>query len=123
MAKNSQEEPNDCKPSIDLVDLSDTFLNNCNHNVQNHSDTDLKGRKDCEKQETIDDPDVSLSKSKLISEQENDPKLHPLLKLLLPPVELGNVPESYYVRKWRLPNVHAAEKWSVIHQTVIPKLY
>ena len=46
--------------------------------MQNSSDTDPKVRIDSENQETIDGPDVSLSKSKLISEQENDPELAPL---------------------------------------------
>ena len=32
-----------------IVDLSDTFLNNCDHDVQNHSDTDLKAMVDSEK--------------------------------------------------------------------------
>ena len=41
MAKKAKEEPRDCKQSTDvLVDLSDTFLNNYDHDVHNHSDTD-----------------------------------------------------------------------------------
>ena len=75
MAKKSQEEPKECKQSTDvLVDLADTFLNNCDHYMQNSSDTDPKTRVDSENQETIGSPDVSLSKSKLISEEENDPE-------------------------------------------------
>ena len=119
MAKKAQEEPKDCKQSTDvLVDLSDTFLNNYDHDVQNFSDTNPK-----------DGVDVSLSKSKLISEQENDPELAPLFKLVLPPVELDKVPVGYYVRngvlmrKWRPPNVPASEEWSVVHQIVVPKMY
>ena len=97
MAKKAQEEPKDCKQYTDvLVDLSDTFLNYYDHDVQNRSDTDPKTRVDCEIQDTIDGPDVSLSKSKLISEQENDPEVAPLFKLILPPVELDEVP----CQKW-----------------------
>ena len=66
----------------------------------------------------------------MISEHENDPKLAPLFKLVLPPVELDNVPVGYYVRngvlmqKWRPPNVPASEEWSVVvHQIVVPKVY
>ena len=66
----------------------------------------------------------------MISEQENDPKLAPLFKLVLPPVELDNVPVGYYVRngvlmqKWRPPNVPASEEWSVVvHQIVVSKVY
>ena len=89
MAQKAQEEPKDCKQSTDvLVDLSDTFLNNYDNDVQNFSDTNPKHR-DCQ--------DVSLSKSKVISEQENDPELAPLFKLVLPPVELDKVPVGYYV--------------------------
>ena len=45
MANKAQEEPKDCKQSTDiLVDLSDTFLNNYNHDVQNHSDSDPTAR-------------------------------------------------------------------------------
>ena len=59
MAKKAQEEPKDCKQSTDiLADLSDTFLNTYDHDVQNHSDTDPKTRVDSENQETIDGPDA-----------------------------------------------------------------
>ena len=72
MAEKAQEERKDCKPSTDvLVDLSDTFLNNYDHDMQNASDTNSKARVDSGKQDRIDGPDASLSKSKLISEQEN----------------------------------------------------
>ena len=130
MAKKAQEEPKDCKQSTDvLVDLSDTFLNNYDHDVQNSSDTNPKVRVDSEKQDSIDCRDVSLSKSKLISEQENDPELAPLFKLVLPPVELDKIPVGYYVRngvlmrKWRPPTVPASEEWSVVHQIIVPKVY
>ena len=130
MAKKAQEEPKDCKQSTDvLVDLSDTFLNNFNPDMQNASDTNPKIRVDPENHNTIDSPDMSLSRSKLISEQENDPDLTPLFKLVLPPVELDMVPVGYYVRngvlmrKWRPPNVPASEEWSVVHQIVVPKVY
>ena len=116
MAKTVQEKSKDCKQSTDvLVDLSDTFLNNYDYDVQNHSDTNSKARVDSEKQDSIDCQDVSLSKSKLISEQENDPELAPLFKLVLAPVQLDKVPVGYYVRngvlmrKWRPPNVPASE--------------
>ena len=76
MAKKAQEEPKDCKQSTDvLVDLSDTFLNNYDHDMQNSSNTDPKIKVDSENQDTTDSPDMSLSKSKLISEQENEPEL------------------------------------------------
>ena len=41
-----------------LVDLSDTFLNNYDHDVQNHSDTNPKARLDSKTQDTIDSPDM-----------------------------------------------------------------
>ena len=79
MAKKAQEEPKDCKQSTDvLVDLSDTFLNNYDHDMQNSNtdtNTDPKIKVDSENQDTTDSPDMSLSKSKLISEQENEPEL------------------------------------------------
>ena len=62
----------------------------------------LRLRVDYENQDTIDGPDVSLSKSKLILEQENDPELTPLFKLVLLPVELDKVPVGYYVRNYVL---------------------
>ena len=62
------------------------------------SDTDPKDRVDSENEDTKDSPDISLSKSKLISEQENGPELAPLFKLVLPPVELDKVPVGYYAR-------------------------
>ena len=97
MAKKAQEEPKDCKQSTDVfVDLSDTFLNNYDHDVQNHSCIDPKTTVDCENQDTIDGSDVSLSKSKLISEQENDPELASLFRLVLPTVSL------HKARAWAL---------------------
>ena len=73
MAKKAEEKPKDCKQSTDdLVEMSDTFLNNYDHDVQNSSDTNPRARVDSQNQDTINGPDVSLSKSKLISEQEND---------------------------------------------------
>ena len=117
MAKKAEEEPKDCKESADvLADLSDTFLNNYDHDVQSSSDTNPKVRVDSEKRDPIDCRDVPLSKSKLISEQENDPELASLFKLVLPPIELDKVPVGYYVRngvlmrKWRPPNVPASEE-------------
>ena len=89
--------------------------------MQNHNDTDPKTRLDSKNQDIIDGPDVSLSKSKLISKQEDNPELSPLFKLAFPPVDLNKVPVNYYVRngvliqKWRPPNVPASEKWSIIH--------
>ena len=99
-----------------LVDLSDTFLKNYDHDVQNSSDTNPKARINSENQDTIDSPDESLSKSKLISEQGNDPELAPLFKLVSPPVELDKVPVGYcarngvLIRKWRPPNVLASQQ-------------
>ena len=99
MAKKAQEGPKDCKQSTDvLVDLSHTFLNNFDHDMQNSSDTDPKTRINSENQDTIDSPDMSISKSKLISEQENDVDLAPLFKLVLHKVELDKVSLGYYVR-------------------------
>ena len=72
-------------------------MNNYDPDMQNASDTNPKARVDSERQDTIDGPDVSLSKSELISEQENDLELTPLFKLVLPPVELDKVPVGYYV--------------------------
>ena len=84
MAKKAQEEPKDCKQCTDiLVDLSETFLNNYDHDMQNSSDTDPKNRINSENEDAIDGSNVSLSKSKLISEQENDHELAPLFKLVL----------------------------------------
>ena len=55
MAKKAQEEPKYCKQFTDvLVDLSDTFLNNYDHDVQNSNDTNPKARVDSEKQDSID---------------------------------------------------------------------
>ena len=97
--------------------------------MQNHSDTNPKARVDFEKQDSVDCQDVSLPKSKLISEQENDPELAPLFKLVMPSVELDKIPLGYYVRngvfmlKCRPPNVPAFEEWSVVYQIVVPKVY
>ena len=70
-------------------------MNNCDHDIQDSSDTNPKIRVDPENQDTIDNQDVSKSN---ILEQENDPELAPLFKLVLPPVELDKVPVGYYVK-------------------------
>ena len=60
MAKTAQEEPKDCKQSTDvLVNLSDTFFNNYDHDLQNASDTNPKARVDSGKQDTTNGPEVS----------------------------------------------------------------
>ena len=130
MAKKAKEEPKNCKQSTDiLVDFSDTFLNNYDLDMQTSSVCDTKVRIDSENQDIIDGSDVLLSKSKLISEQKNDPELASLFKLVLTPVERDKVPTGYYVRngvlmqKWRPPNVPASAEWSVLHQIVVPKVY
>ena len=90
---------NACEESTDLlVDLSDTFMNNHCHNVQNHNDTELKGREDSKKRDTIDRSDISLSKLKLISGQKDDSELASLFKLVLPTVDLVKVSVAYHVR-------------------------
>ena len=48
------------------------------------ADTDLKGTEDSEKQDTIDGPDISFLKLKLISEQENGHESHLSSRLVLP---------------------------------------
>ena len=104
-------------------------MNNYDHDTQNSSDTDPRTRVDSENQDTKDGPDISLSKSRLISEQESDPDLAPLFKLVLSPVELDKVPVGYFVRngvlmrRWRPPNIPASEEWSVVHLIVVPKVY
>ena len=127
MFKKAQEEPKDCKHSRDvLVDLSDTFLDNYDHDVQKSSDTNPKARIYCENQYTIDGQGMSLSKSRLISEQENDPVLAPLFKLVLQLVEPDKVcciRNGVLMRQWRPPNVPASEEWSVVHQIVVPKVH
>ena len=74
MAKKAQEEPKDCKQSTDVVfDLSDTFLNNYDIDMLNSSITNPRAKILRIKTQQMD-AYVSLSKSKLISEQENDPE-------------------------------------------------
>ena len=67
--------------------------------MQNHSDTDSKGRKHSGKQDAIDGLHISLLKSKLISEQENYPN-YPLFKLML-------------INPSKSPNVTATEESSM----------
>ena len=57
MAKKAQEEPEAQSTDV-LFDISDTFLNNYDYDVQNHSDTNPKARLYPETQDTIDHPDV-----------------------------------------------------------------
>ena len=127
IAKKVQE---DCKQSTDvLVNISDTFLNNYDHNVENQSHSNHEARVDEEKQDTIYGSDISLLTPRLISEQENDNELAPLFKLFLPPVQLDKVSVGCFVRnsvlvqKWRPLNVPTSENWSVVHQIIVPKVY
>ena len=98
-------------------------MNNFDCEVQDTSNTNPQARVDSDKQDTTDGPYLSLSKAKLISEQENEPDLAPLFKLVFPPVELDKVPVDYSVKNDVPPNVPASEELSVIHQIVVPKIY
>ena len=68
-----------------MIDLSDTFLRNYDSEIQTHRNESYKGNDGSKKQNTVDSLDVSLSKLKLILEQENAPDLAPLFQVILPP--------------------------------------
>ena len=71
----------------------------------------------------------SLSKSSLIAEQRNDPRLNKVRDLAIQESEIDDVSVCYYwkgdvlMRKWQAPDVSANERWSVVHQIVVPEVY
>ena len=70
-----------------------------------------------------------LSRSQLCKEQHSDPEISPLFERAFNENEISQVPVCYYVkngilmRKWRPPDVSAADEWTVNHQIVIPRVY
>ena len=70
-----------------------------------------------------------LSRSQLCKEQHSDPEISPLFERAFNENEISQVPVCYYVkngilmRKWRPPDVSAADEWTVNHQIVVPRVY
>ena len=70
-----------------------------------------------------------LSRSQLCKEQHSDSEISPLFERALGEKEISQVPVCYYVkngilmRKWRPPDVSAADEWTVNHQIVVPRVY
>ena len=71
----------------------------------------------------------TMSRSRLIQEQQNDPDISYLFHRALSENETSHVPICYYtkngvlMRKWRPPDVPANDEWKVTHQIVIPRSY
>ena len=70
-----------------------------------------------------------LSRSQLCKEQHSDSEISPLFERALDEKEISQVPVCYYVkngilmRKWRPPDVSAADEWTVNHQIMVPRVY
>ena len=75
------------------------------------------------------DTNIPLSRSKLITEQRNDPEILPLFDIVLSKDELEKIPIGYFLnngilmRKWRSPTIPASEEWAVKYQIIIPVIY
>ena len=71
----------------------------------------------------------SVSRSKLVSEQENDPDLMDIFDRSLTLQEAEDVPVCFYrrngvlMRKWRPPDAPANDEWQIVHQIVVPRVY
>ena len=70
-----------------------------------------------------------MSKSHLITEQQLDPDLMPLLQRAVDESETFRDPICYFtkdgilMRKWRSPDAPACDDWAVVTQIVVPKKY
>ena len=70
-----------------------------------------------------------MSRSQLCKEQHSDSDISPLFERAFNKNEISQVPVCYYVkngilmRKWRPPDVSAADEWTVNHQIVVPRVY
>ena len=69
------------------------------------------------------------SRSQLNKEQHKDPEISPLFQKAVSETDLAQDPIYFYIkngismRKWRSPEVPAADEWAVNHQIVVPKIY
>ena len=126
------------------VDLADTFIGQFfdneiieSHNSrlpeiqtdylpENQTDSSTSDRSPPRSQDQGHD---TLSRSQLIQEQQKDPEISNLFHRALNENETSQVPVCYYkkngilMRKWRPPDVSAADEWTVNHQIVVPRSY
>ena len=72
---------------------------------------------------------VPVTRQMLITQQNSDNSLSPLLQKAVTEAESESEPRCYYVkggvlmRKFRPPDVPSSESWNVIHQIVVPLCY
>ena len=124
------------KNSNSDIDWTDTFIGQYfNNEIKKSldpslSDTQTDSSMSCHSPPwSIDQGPNTLSKSKLIQEQQTDPEISKLIFRALPKDEISQVPMCYYIkngilmRKWRPFDVLAGNEWAVYHQIVIPKSY
>ena len=118
------------------IDLADTFIGKYFNNVIKKSlDPSLSyaqtdSSMSCHSPpRSIDQGHDTLSKSRLIQEQQTDPEISKLIFRALPKDEISQVPMCCYIknwilmRKWRPFDVPADDEWAVYHQIVVPKSY
>ena len=118
------------------IDLVDTLIGQSfNDEILNSlppSQSDIQTDFDFSRSNIDLSPSISndqLSRSQLCKEQHSEPEISCLFDRALDENEMSQVPVCYFVkndilmRKWRPPDVSAADEWSVNHQIVVPRAY
>ena len=127
MAKKVESEKK--SRELDEVDLGDSFF--CRL-VDDESESNVnEGAREAQSVggKTSKSEPMSISKSKLLEEQQKDPQLISLSERAVSEEEALTVPVCYYkkagvlMRKWRPPDVPADEVWKEVHQIVVPSTY
>ena len=118
------------------IDLVDTLIGQSfNDEISNSlppSQSDIHTDFDFSRSNIDLSPSISndqLSRSQLCKEQHSEPEISCLFDRALDKNEMSQVPVCYFVkndilmRKWRPPDVSAADEWSVNHKIVVPRAY
>ena len=70
-----------------------------------------------------------MSTSQLITEQNGDPEVSPILSRRVSESEVSQNPTCYFTKNgvpmkmWRPPDIPTEEEWAVQYQMIVPKTY
>ena len=128
---NSEHERNALEMNNDAeIALDDTIFPKPDENPSMQNETDsLKTNYQAQTCSDSEPRRDSENGRPLVVEQESDPDLKRLYKLVLSSEESEKVPICYFkkdgilMRKWRPPDASVEDDWRVVHQIVVPRSY
>ena len=109
------------------VDLADTFMSQVCETDLPSEEFESSGKNSPD--ESVSDYREKMSKGNLIAEQHKDPDIFRLFSRTVDESEVSSNPICCFVkngvlmRKWRPPDISAADEWVIKYQVVIPKAY